>query len=80
MCLIVSGKNNMFIAKEDIIVYKRLEKSESGGYVTPHQIFPVKLNSEIVPKGKIELRSYGSKQCLYGGAIHAYAIIPKPGI
>mgnify|MGYP003458976770 CR=1 FL=1 len=79
MCLIVSGKGNKFIAKKDIIVYKQLEES-SCGYVTPCQDFPVKLNSEIVPKGKIELRSYGSKQCLDRGAIHAYAIIPIPGI
>ena len=79
MCLIVSGKGNKFIAKKDIIVYKQLEKSTCG-YVTPHQNFPVELNSEIVPKGKIELRSYGSKQCLDRGAIHAYAIIPVPGI
>ena len=79
MCLIVSGKGNKFIAKKDIIVYKQLGES-SYGYVTPHQNFPVKLNSEIVPKGKIELRSYGSKQCLDRGAIHAYAIIPRPGI
>ena len=79
MCLIVSGKGNKFIAKKDIIVYKQLGES-SYGYVTPYQNFPVKLNSEIVPKGKIELRSYGSKQCLDRGAIHAYAIIPKPGI
>ena len=79
MCLIVSGKGNKFIAKKDFIVYKQLEES-SCGYVTPCQDFPVKLNSEIVPKGKIELRSYGSKQCLDRGAIHAYAIIPVPGI
>ena len=79
MCLIVSGKGNKFIAKKDIIVYKQLGES-SCGYVTPCQKFPVKLNSEIVPKGKIELRSYGSKQCLDRGAIHAYAIIPRPGI
>ena len=79
MCLIVSGKGNKFIAKKDIIVYKQLGES-SCGYVTPHQNFPVKLNSKIVPKGKIELRSYGSKQCLDRGAIHAYAIIPRPGI
>ena len=79
MCLIVSGKGNKFIAKKDIIVYKQLGES-SRGYVTPYQNFPVKLNSEIVPKGKIELRSYGSKQCLDRGAIHAYAIIPVPGI
>ena len=79
MCLIVSGKGNKFIAKKDIIVYKQLGES-SYGYVTPHQNFPVKLNSEIVPKGKIELRSYGSKQCLDRGAIHAYAIISRPGI
>ena len=79
MCLIVSSKENKFIAKKDIVVYKQLEGS-SYGYVTPHQNFPVKLNSEIVPKGKIELKSYGSKQCLDRGAIHAYAIIPKPGI
>ena len=56
MCLIVSGKGNKFIAKKDIIVYKQLGES-SYGYFTPHQNFPVKLNSEIVPKGKIELRS-----------------------
>ena len=79
MCLIVSGKGNKFIAKKDIIVYKQLGESFCG-YVTPCQDFPVKLNSEIVPKGKIELRSYGSKQCLDRGAIHAYAIIPVPGI
>ena len=79
MCLIVSGKGNKFIAKKDFIVYKQLEES-SCGYVTPCQDFPVKLNSEIVPKGKIELRSYGSKQCLDRGAIHAYSIIPDPGI
>ena len=79
MCLIVSGKGNKFIAKKDIIVNKQLGES-SCGYVTFHQKFPVKLNSEIVPKGKIELRSYGSKQCLDRGAIHAYAIIPRPGI
>ena len=79
MCLIVSGKGNKFIAKKDIIVYKQLKES-SCGYVTPCQDFPVKLNSEIVPKGKIELRSYGSKQYLDRGAIHAYAIIPRPGI
>ena len=80
MCLIVSGKGNKFIAKKDIIVYKQLGGGSFCGYVTPHQNFPVKLNSEIVPKGKIELRSYGSKQCLDRGAIHAYAIIPRPGI
>ena len=79
MCLIVSGKGNKFIAKKDIIVYKQLGESFCG-YVTPCQDFPVKLNSEIVPKGKIELRNYGSKQCLDRGAIHAYAIIPVPGI
>ena len=79
MCLIVSGKGNKFIAKRDIIVYKQLGESFCG-YVTPCRSFPVKLNSEIVPKGKIELRSYGSKQCLDRGAIHAYAIIPVPGI
>ena len=79
MCLIVSGKGNKFIAKKDIIVYKQLEKSTCG-YVTPCQNFPVKLNSEIVPKGKIELRSCGLKQCLDRGAIHAYSIIPRPGI
>ena len=80
MCLIVSGKGNKFIAKKNIIVYKQLEGGSFCGYVTSHQNFPVKLNSEIVPKGKIELRSYGSKQCLDRGAIHAYAIIPRPGI
>ena len=80
MCLIVSGKGNKFIAKKDIIVYKQLGGGSFCGYVTSHQNFPVKLNSEIVPKGKIELRSYGSKQCLDRGAIHAYAIIPVPGI
>ena len=80
MCLIVSGKGNKFIAKKDIIVYKQLGGGSFYGYVTSHQNFPVKLNSEIVPKGKIELRSYGSKQCLDRGAIHAYAIIPVPGI
>ena len=79
MCLIVSGKGNKFIAKKDIIVYKQLEES-SCGYVTPCQDFPVKLNSEIVPEGKIELRSCGLKQCLDRGAIHAYSIIPAPGI
>ena len=79
MCLVVSNKNNMFIAKKDIIVYKQLEESYIE-YVTPHQHFPVKLNSVIVPKGKVELRSYGSKQCLDKGAIHAYTIIPRPGI
>ena len=79
MCLIVSGKGNKFIAKKDIIVYKQLGESYCG-YFTKYQYFPVKLNSEIVPKGKIELRSYGSKQCLDRGAIHAYAIIPVPGI
>ena len=80
MCLIVSGKGNKFIAKKDIIVYKQLGGGSFCGYVTPHQNFPVKLNSKIVPKGKIELRSYGSKQYLDRGAIHAYAIIPRPGI
>ena len=79
MCLIVSGKGNKFIAKKDIIVYKQLEES-SCGYVTPCQDFPVKLNSEIVPEGKIELRSCGLKQCLDRGAIHAYSIIPAQGI
>jgi hypothetical protein len=74
MCLVVSNKNNMFIAKKDIIVYKQLEESYDG-FVTPRQNFPVKLNSEIIPKGKIELRSFGSKQCLDRGAIHAYTII-----
>ena len=69
----------VILAKKDIIVYKQLKES-SCGYVTPNQNFPVKLNSEIVPKGKSELRSYGSKQCLDRGAIHAYAIIPVPGI
>lgn len=74
MCLIVSDKNNMFIAKKDIIVYKQLEESYDG-FVTPCRNFPVKLNSEIIPKGKIELEEYGSKKCLDRGAIHAYTVI-----
>ena len=79
MCLVVSDKNNMFIAKKDIIVYKQLSESYDG-FVTPCQNFPVKLNSEIIPKGKIELRSFGSKKCLDKGAIHAYTIISDSGI
>ena len=63
MCLIVSGKGNKFIAKKDIIVYKQLGGGSFCGYVTPCQDFPVTLHSEIVPNAKIELRSYGPKQC-----------------
>ena len=74
MCLIVSDKNNMFIAKKDILVYKQLEKSDSG-FITPHLNFPVKLNSEIIPEGEVELRRFGSKKCLDKGAIHAYTVI-----
>ena len=79
MCLVVSGKNNMFIAKEDIIVYKQLEKSESGGYVTAYQKFPVKLNSILIPEGDFMLESYGPKYQIGKGVIHAYIKIPRSG-
>lgn len=74
MCLVVSDENNVFIAKKDILVYKQLEKSDSG-FITPHLNFPVKLNSEIIPEGEIELRCFGSKKYLDRGAIHAYTVI-----
>ena len=74
MCLVVSGENNLFIAKKDIIVYKQLKRSRHG-YVTPYENIPVKLNSELIPEGKIELWNYGSKKGLDEGAIHAYTVI-----
>ena len=72
MCLVVSNENNMFIAKEDITVYKQLDKSKSGGYETPYQSFPVKLNSILIPEDDFVLKFYGSKYQIGRGVIHAY--------
>lgn len=80
MCLIVSGKENKFIAKKDIIVYKKLEQSGFERYVTFYQKFPVKLNSLLVPEGDFMLEPYGSKYQIGEGVIHAYTKIPESGI
>ena len=71
MCLYI-GKNSSFIAKSDIIVYKVLNKTSDGRYVTPSQGYPVKLDNMLKPEGIASEKPYGFKYCIEEGAIHAY--------
>lgn len=83
MCLIVSSENNMFIAKNDIVVYKRLKRHYYCGdseFITYCQNFPVQLNSDMIPKEKPTLREYGSKYRLDEGVIHAFTEVPVKGV
>ena len=70
MCLITSIKKP-FIAKKDIVVYKRLVKGYYDNYVTPHQETFVTLNSVLHAKGKHEI-SNADKQEIRSGFVHAY--------
>ena len=71
MCLYI-GKNSSFIAKSDITVYKVLIKTSDGGYVTPSQNYPVKLDNMLIPEEVASGKPYGFKYCIEEGAIHAY--------
>ena len=71
MCLYI-GKNSSFIAKSDITVYKVLIKTSDGGYVTPSQNYPVKLDNMLIPEEIASVKPYGFKYCIKEGAIHAY--------
>ena len=79
MCLYI-GKNSSFIAKSDIIVYKELKQIGKNDYVTPHQDFPVKLDNLLIPEGIATEKPCGFKYRIEEGTIHAYSIIPRPGI
>ena len=71
MCLYI-GKNNSFIAKSDIIVYKELKQIGKNDYVTPCQDFPVKLDNLLIPEGIATEKPCGFKYRIEEGTIHAY--------
>lgn len=71
MSLII-GKNNSFIAEEDLIVYKQLKKISKNKYVTPVLDYPVFLNNYLVPEDFLFERPHGFKNKITKGAIHAY--------
>ena len=71
MCLYI-GKNSIFIAKSDIIVYKELKQIGKNDYVTPCQDFPVKLDNLLIPEGIATEKPCGFKYRIEEGTIHAY--------
>ena len=71
MCLYI-GKNSSFIAKSDIIVYKKLKQIGKNDYVTPCQDFPVKLDNLLIPEGIATEKPCGFKYRIEEGTIHAY--------
>ena len=71
MCLYI-GKNSSFIAKSDIIVYKKLKQIGKNNYVTPCQDFPVKLDNLLIPEGIATEKPCGFKYRIEEGTIHAY--------
>ena len=71
MSLII-GRNNSFIAKEDLIVYKQLKKISKNKYVTPVLEYPVFLNNYLVPEEILFERPHGFKNKITKGAINAF--------
>lgn len=75
MCLFVGSKSK-FVAKHDIIVYKRLSKISNGEWVTPDRVWPIEFNKVLIPEGVARERKYGYRYVIEEGAIHAYTFSP----
>lgn len=73
MCLYIGNKEG-HIAKKDIKCYKLLKKcGNSDTYVTPSQGWRIKFDTELIPDQKEpQIKEYGFKYILEGGAIHAF--------
>lgn len=76
MCLYIGSKSK-FVAKHDIIVYKKLSKISKTGWITPHRYWPIEFNKVLIPDGVAREKMYGYKYIINEGAIHAYTSSPE---
>lgn len=71
MCLYIGGKQNKFIAKNDIIVYKELTYDfYRKCWKTPYQHLPIEFDKVLIPDSEKEEKEYGYKYIIEEGAIH----------
>lgn len=76
MCLYIGSKSK-FVAKHDIIVYKKLSKIFEEIWVTPNRMWPIEFNKVLIPEGVAREKDYGYKYVIEEGAIHAYTASPN---
>lgn len=76
MCLYIGSKSK-FVAKHDIIVYKKLSKASEGRWVTPNREWPIEFNKLLIPEDVAREKEYGYKYIIEEGAIHAYTSSPE---
>lgn len=71
MCLYIGGKQNKFIAKNDIIVYKELVYDfYRKHWKTPYQHLPIEFDKVLIPDSEKEEKEYGYKYIIEEGAMH----------
>ena len=75
MCLYIGSKSK-FIAKHDIIVYKKLSKVSGGRWVTPNRLWSIEFNKVLIPEGVAREKKSSYKYIIEEGAIHAYTFSP----